>query len=213
MLKKWVQVIIDLLLPKKEEARRAELVSKETLEGLFRPQLTKEIWITSFFPYANPDVRALIRAVKFYGVVVPLREVGALIAEYLIEIVADKKSLSGWDTPIIVPIPSSQQRIEKRGYNQAERFARHIYEEMEEWTEFDPSSLSRVERASQTHIEKSERETNVLGAFTVHDGKNIIGRHIILVDDVVLSGSTLKDARRALLSAGAADVIAITIAH
>lgn len=210
---KWLETIIDFVLPKKEDAQLAESVSKETLEALFHPRLAKEVWITSFFPYANHHIRALIRGIKFYGVVTPLPVVGTMIGEYLVEIIADKKSLSGWVTPIVIPIPSSSERLRNRGYNQAERFARHIYEEIKEWAELDTHSLTRTERKSQTHIAKSERERNVAGAFTVLDPRAILGRHIILIDDVVLSGGTLKDARRALLSAGAADVLAIAIAH
>jgi predicted amidophosphoribosyltransferase len=82
-----------------------------------------------------------------------------------------------------------------------------------ESVEFEPSILKREERESQTHIPRATREGNVANSFFVPDGTSVEGRHVILVDDVVESAGTMKDARRALLSAGAAGVFGIAIAH
>ncbi len=209
----WLKNIIDLIFPPKEDARKAESLTPEELLALFHPRLAKESWIVSLFPYTHPSVRALIRGVKFYDVKQPLPIVGALAGEYLIESIADKKTFSGWNTPLLVPIPSSKKRLWERGYNQAERFAAHIYESLGDSVIYAPEILAREDRESQTRVARSQREENTAGAFFVPDSEKVSGKYIILVDDVVESAGTMNDARRALIEANAADVFGVAIAH
>jgi predicted amidophosphoribosyltransferase len=209
----WLRAFIDLIFPPKEDARRAESLTREELEALFHPRLAKEAWIISLFPYTHPSVRALIRGVKFYDVRKPLSIVGEIAGEYLIETIADKKTFSGWDTPLLVPMPSSKKRFRERGYNQAERIALSIYELLPGSVIYAPEVLAREERESQTRVARSKRLENTVGAFFLPNPEKVSGKHIILVDDVVESAGTMKDARRALLKAGAADVFGVAIAH
>ena len=209
----WLSTILDALLPPKEDAARASHITEDELQKLFHPRLAKEVWIISLFPYSNPSVRALIRGVKFYGVTAPLSAVGAIAGECLLEYISDKQSFAGWNTPLLIPIPSSEKRMRERGYNQAERFASALLPTLMEAVEFAPDALRRTERQSQTRIPRAARESNVAGAFFVTDSGKVSGRQVILIDDVVESAGTMNDARRALLSAGAADVFGIAIAH
>lgn len=213
MLHSWLSTVLDLVLPQKEDVRKAEALTREDLEILFHPRLAKEAWIVSLFPYAHPSVRALIRAIKFYGIQKPLPLLGEIVGEYLLEAIADKKTFSGWNTPLLVPIPSSKKRFRERGYTQAERIARHIYESLRSSVLYAPEILEREERKSQTMVRRSERKKNVSKTFFVPQNRHIKGQYIILVDDVVESAATLNDARRALLQAGAADVFGVAIAH
>lgn len=212
-MRQWLSTILDALLPPKEDAKRASQITETELVTLFHPRLAREAWIMSLFPYSNPLVRALIRGVKFYGVTTPLPYVGRIVGEYLLEYIFEKKSFSGWDMPLIIPIPSSEKRLRERGYNQAERFASALMPTLTESAQFAPNALAREDRESQTRIARSAREKNATGSFYIPEGVNISGKHIILIDDVVESGGTMKDARRALLSANAADVFGVAIAH
>lgn len=208
-----LSTILDALLPKNVDAKRASAITETDLQKSFHPRLAREAWIISFFPYSNPTVRALIRGVKFYGITAPLPAVGSIVGEYLLEHISEKRSFAGWNTPLLVPIPSSKKRMRERGYNQAERFAFALLPTLMESVEFAPEVLMREERESQTRISRKEREHNVAGAFSVSDATKVFGRHVILIDDVVESAGTMNDARRALLSAGAADVFGVAIAH
>jgi predicted amidophosphoribosyltransferase len=79
-------------------------------------------------------------------------------------------------------------------------------------TEFAPNALTRVkETRSQVGLSKSERQKNVLGAFQAGAGVN--GKNILVLDDVSTTGSTLSSSAEALLSSGAKDVYALTVAR
>lgn len=208
-----LKTVIDWIFPPKDDVQHAEALTLEDFEKIFHPRLAKEAWIVAMFPYSHPSVRALIRSVKFYAATKPLPLVGGLIGDYLIEYISDKKLFSGWNTPLLIPIPSSKKRLRERGYNQTERFAFHIYESLGEAVTYEPHVLAREERESQTRVPRSKREANAASAFFATQPEKIRGKQIILIDDVVESAGTMKDARRALLSAGAADVLGIAIAH
>lgn len=213
MLQSLLSTILDALLPKNVDAERAATITEAELQKLFHPRVAREAWIISLFPYNNPSVRALIRGVKFYGVTTPLTAIGGIVGEYLLEYISEKKSFAGWNTPLLVPIPSSSKRLRERGYNQAERFASALLPTLMESAEFAPEVLDRAERQSQTRVSREARNSNVAGAFSVSDPVKVTGRHVILIDDVVESAGTMNDARRALMNAGAAGVFGVAIAH
>lgn len=212
MLHSLLSTILDALLPKNTDAKRASTITETDLQKLFHPRLAREAWIISLFPYSNPTVRALIRGVKFYGITAPLPAVGVLAGEYLLEHIYEKKSFAGWGTPLLIPMPSSQKRMRDRGYNQAERFASALLPTLMEAVEFAPHVLVREERESQTRILREQRKANVAGAFSVSSPEKVLGRQVILIDDVVESAGTMNDARRALINAGAAEVFGVAIA-
>ncbi len=123
---------------------------------------------------------------------------------------------------IIAPIPPSKSGGKKRGYNQSEIIARALFENASFASCIEKNILEKIkqtERQATIH-ERARRLKNMEGAFAIND-KYLAGKFknylndkiIILVDDVTTTGATLHDARRALLSAGANTVLAITIAH
>ncbi len=73
-------------------------------------------------------------------------------------------------------------------------------------------------RSKRTHAQartdhKSERIMNMENAFSVPDTSIVQGRDIILLDDVITTGSTLHEASRALRNAGARDILCVAVAH
>jgi len=77
--------------------------------------------------------------------------------------------------------------------------------------EFAPKALMRrKETRSQVGLSKQERQKNVLGAF---QAAGVSGKNILVLDDVSTTGSTLSSSAEALLSAGAKDVYALTVAR
>lgn len=94
------------------------------------------------------------------------------------------------DIDCIVPLPLSKKRLRKRGYNQSERLAQGISQ-----VTGLPVRCDIVERAidnpSQTQLSAQERERNVQGIFRLCPTKDIANQHILLVDDIITTGSTL----------------------
>ncbi|MFA5876932.1 MAG: phosphoribosyltransferase family protein [Candidatus Paceibacterota bacterium] len=206
--------ILDALIPISSESAIARSLSEETLAELLHPMIHRDKqWIVALFPYRNPKVRALIRAIKYRGEKAPLPALGRILADEIIQILADKKTLGGWRNPLLVPIPSSSARLKSRGYNQVERITLATLPHLEAEVTYAPDVLGREDRASQVEVLKSEREKNIAGAFSVIRPEKVSGMHVILIDDVAETGTTLSDAKRALIGAGASEVIAITLAH
>lgn len=213
MMPHWVQKLLDWTFPPKDDVRIAKNITEDGIANLFHPKVVREAWIIALLPYTDWRIRSLIRSVKFYGEKTPLPLVGRVVSEYVLETVSDKKLFSGWSVPLLIPMPTSAKRLRERGYNQVERLAENMMPFLDGVVEYSPNVLQRKERPSQVRIERSKRENNIKGAFFVQQPKLVQGRQIILLDDVVESGATLQDARRACLEAGAADVLGIAIAH
>ena len=108
--------------------------------------------------------------------------------------------------------PLSKKRLKQRGYDQAELLARAIGAQL--GLEPKPLLVKARDIPAQSGIEEeAARRANVLGAYVPLPGAQISGRRILLADDVVTSGSTLSECARTLLSAGAAEVCAVTLAQ
>ena len=77
-----------------------------------------------------------------------------------------------------------------------------------------PDALART-RATEPQIELSaaERRVNVKGAFSVRGAERVAGKRILLLDDVMTTGSTMDECAKELKKAGASAVIAVSIAR
>ena len=73
--------------------------------------------------------------------------------------------------------------------------------------------MKNRETKRQTTLKRSERLSNVKNSFGVLDAKNISGKNIIIIDDVVTTGATLREAKKVLIHAGARKVLCVAIAH
>ena len=136
-----------------------------------------------------------------------------LLYESLIQNEEFNKILSlSKDDIVFVPIPLSSNRFKKRGYNQAEILAKGLSRK------FGFPCLNLLKRVretkSQVGLNKKERKENVSGAFEIINHKSLIINHnIILVDDVLTTGSTFSEASSILKRSGANKVWAVAFAR
>ena len=108
-----------------------------------------------------------------------------------------------WQMPVdlVVGIPLHSHREKKRGYNQSDLLAHHFCNQVD--LVEDKSALQRVRNTSpQVGLSANERTINVANAFVANRSK-VAGKHILLIDDVCTTGSTLKAAAEALMAMGA----------
>ena len=113
---------------------------------------------------------------------------------------------------VMIPVPLHYTRILKRRFNQSALLAKEINKL--NGIPVDFGSLGR-RRKTRPQVEFSghERINNVKGAFIVKNPARIKGKRILLLDDVMTTGSTLKECALALKRAGAKSVDTLTIAR
>ena len=91
----------------------------------------------------------------------------------------------------IVPIPLAPKRLKKRGYNQSERLAHGI--SLVTNIPVDTTSVIRTtNNGTQTHLTAEDRAQNVSNIFALSDTPTLAGKHVLIVDDVITTGSTTK---------------------
>jgi len=113
---------------------------------------------------------------------------------------------------ILISVPLHKIRYRERDFNQAELICRSIASVIPVVVE--TGILVRTRNTySQTRLEADERMKNVKDALRVRDTESVRGRTIILVDDVVTTGSTMNSCARCLKNAGAGKVVGLALAR
>jgi len=115
---------------------------------------------------------------------------------------------------LVVPVPLARGRLLRRQYNQAAVLAQELSRRTA--LRFDPHMLERTRATrAQVGLSHEERRRNVRGAFRIapHRAGSVLGRSLLLIDDVVTTGATVEACGRALKAGGAArvDVLALAL--
>ncbi|WP_306141859.1 ComF family protein [Roseibium sp. MMSF_3412] len=114
---------------------------------------------------------------------------------------------------LIVPVPLHWGRMISRRFNQAGALAQVIAKEC--GGSYEPDILKRQKRTRrQVGLSAKERQKNVRSAFSVDKTRldRLEGRHVVLIDDVITTGSTIAACTKTLLGGGAASVDILTFA-
>lgn len=153
----------------------------------------------------NDAVEKIIHEMKFFR----KRKLCRRVGEYLAELAVDEESLTSSDA--LVPVPLHRARLRERGYNQSELLAGAISDRIGLPVQAD--LVERVRRTkAQSQLSAAERQANVEEAFKVLRPKQVQGKCLILVDDVMTTGATLNACADALLRAGASCILGLTVA-
>jgi ComF family protein len=115
---------------------------------------------------------------------------------------------------LILPVPLHHRKLQIRGYNQAAMFAQGLSENMD--IPYDTASFVRnTATETQTKKSKLERWENVKNKFSVLNEEAIRGKHLLLVDDVITTGSTLEACAQILLQVDGVKIslASIAVAH
>ena len=116
-----------------------------------------------------------------------------------------------WGIDLMIPVPLGKQRLKERGYNQVALVAQPLAYQV--GLQYAPRALWKSrETRSQVGLNVSQRRENVHSAYQA-DPAIVKRKSILLMDDVATTGSTISSCTEALMSAGARDVYAITIAR
>ena len=151
-------------------------------------------------------VREVIHSFK-YGRQLHLRhQLGRWLGETL-----EDPRLAGRRFDFIVPVPLHPARQRERGFNQADLLAAALHRS----SGIPLRNILQRTRytTTQTQFDRSERMENLKDAFRLRRGGNVQGLRMLLVDDVLTTGSTLSECASVLRAAGALSVHATTVAR
>jgi ComF family protein len=202
-----LSALLDLIFPPRpEEAHVAKLTLDQVSMRLDVRTIPHGV---ALMPYHDETIRALVCEAKYHNNSIAQKHIAACIQK---RIEVTPRGTDGSLT--IIPIPLSEKRIRERGYNQVAEIMRYV--RMPQGVVTESQVLIRTRHTiPQTQLAKEQRRTNVIGAFVVspHATRAIEKKHILLVDDVTTTGSTLDEARRALIRGGAKKVTVLAFAH
>lgn len=154
------------------------------------------------FLYEEP-LSGVIHRLKYDGHFALARMLGDLMAE----------RWPLWAEPVeaLAPVPLHARRQRRRGFNQAELLARRLGQ-LTGLPVLTRSIQRERHTQPQIHLKPDERATNVAGAFAA-TGSDLQDRHVLLIDDVYTTGSTMNATAEAVLAAGARRVSAYCVAR
>lgn len=156
--------------------------------------------VAACFPYEKGFRRTLHR-LKFQEERALARPLGTLMAE--------AASSLGEDFDGVTWVPMSPQKLRRRGYNQSELLAKAVAKELglPAW-----DLLEQVrETDTQHNLTRAQRADNVRGAYRAKSAA--LGKRVLLVDDIVTTGATLRACAQGLYGAGAQKVCAVCAAN
>lgn len=217
MRKPLLNSILNLIFPPHPDVVKAHDVGRAQLLNLM--QYRTAVGKTTFtcLPYHNARVRSVIRANKFYGDSHSSVVLGAVLEEALFTFFDDHALTLQWNHPIITPIPAAPKRKRERGYNQVVHIMQTLPPDVLAECSYRPDILKRDNRESQSWLSRSERKENIKNSFYV---PNAIARSgelneasVLIIDDVIESGATMKDAIRAFKAVGVRHVAGIALAQ
>jgi ComF family protein len=161
------------------------------------------------YSYATPAVRTILGAYKFSS----RSGAGDALFRLTQRACANVATLLPGEPVVLVPIPLASRRERERGFNQAERFAQALLPACPDGSRVESLLVRTRMTAQQSMLPKEERAGNVAHAFALRKGAVLPGVPIVIVDDVVTSGETLRAAVAVLRTAGATRISALTFAH
>jgi ComF family protein len=166
---------------------------------------------TAYGSYES-GLRELIHLLKYEQI----RPAANVLGRMLAEAIADLEPLFGDNLPLVVPVPLHSRKLRQRGFNQSELIARAAVKlrPAECRMQLRSEVLQRCrETRSQIGLSRHQRRENMRGAFAVAKAEEIAGREVLLVDDVLTTGTTASECARVLRRAGASKVFVATVAR
>jgi len=155
--------------------------------------------------YYRGAVRKSILRYKFRGLSAYATVYGKLLADCI-------REHTDMEYDIITWVPLSSKRERSRGYDQAMLLALATALELDDVAAETLRKPHDVQAQSELGG-KEERRANISGAYIASDPELVLGKCVLLIDDVITTGSTLSECARVLLSAGATRIMCATLAR
>lgn len=213
---KYINIIHNLLFPTKnlcysckEQYNNIEKFLCNNCRG-FLEVLNREIEMDSFHIekayYSlmyNRFVRELIRDFKFNGKSYLYKPLG----EIMINTIMDKGL---YNMDLILYVPSHRRKEAIRGYNQSELLASYISKSLD--IPISHNNLIKIKHTrDQSRLDKYNREDNLRNAFKLKNKVEIYNKKILLIDDIITTGSTMMECSNILIKNEAREVVGLAL--
>jgi ComF family protein len=199
--------LFHFLFPPSENEMR---ITNSTIESFMQRteiRCTNEVY--SILRYQDAYVRSAIHLLKFHNHTQAKKLLSAALVYYL--------SQARTDEYVIIPIPLSKKRERTRGYNQVTEVIRTASPSLARAT-LELNILLRTRNTTpQTSLPRTQRLHNVQNAFAIKNKlvakEKLTGQHVVLVDDVLTTGATLKAACKILATCEPRSITCVALAH
>lgn len=188
------------------------LIPKVTYEDLseLNEKLDADISFSYFSFREGDEFSKIIYQLKYGG----MKNLGIFLGELIgheLQIIIETNNIKDFD--YIFPVPLFKTKLRERGFNQSEYICKGIVQYLNSEMVFDLAERVR-HTSTQTKLNRDERITNVKDAFVFNEKhkESISGKRIIIVDDVVTTGSTLNEVVKVLKENNSGEVMACTVA-
>ena len=180
--------------------------------------ILKKIERTKIKKVKNKNFNEMAYIFKYEGVIrkclldYKFNELGYLYKTFS-EIIIKNKKISRFikKYDIIIPVPVHKKRKKQRGYNQTELIARKVAKEL--GITFENNVLLKTKNTKpQSTLNKEDRMLNAKGVYTVKHEEKIMGKKVLIIDDIYTTGSTLNECSRVIRTANPAKIGILTIA-
>ncbi len=153
--------------------------------------------------YDNQLVQKAVHLLKYKSV--------ADLAKPLAEVILNNTAVSKLENDnLIIPVPLHRRRQRERGFNQSDLIAKALADRLD-WEMRDDVLIRKKHTTPQMKLDREDRLQNLKDAFELR--KPLPNKNIVLVDDVLTTGSTLRECARVLKKYGAKIITAVCVAH
>lgn len=165
--------------------------------------------------YKNSLVEKSLKFLKYRFISDLEQPLSVLMKKYLKWLTLDKKFNVFETSPLLVPVPLHPRRLNWRGFNQSELLAKDIADtfQMEMAGDVIERTVNAIPQAGIK--EKEERLKNLNGIFKIRKNHScdLLGREVLLIDDVCTTGATLNECAKVLKANGTSKVIGLVVAR
>lgn len=166
------------------------LVRKNEAFQKFYGKLPVEYAGAMFWFHKKGIVQEMIHKLKYKG----QQEIGGAVGHWYAPYLSDLTQ----NIDAIIPVPLHPKKQKQRGYNQVEKFGKALAESLDVTYE-DHLLIRNIYANSQTKKNRADRSDNSQSVFGISGIPDEIGKHYLIVDDVLTTGATLEACGRALL--------------
>lgn len=157
--------------------------------------------------YRQKILKELIHNFKYKKIAQIKNEIGELVVKYL-----ESVNFESSKEQILVPVPLHKKRLSDRGFNQSELIAKELGKHFNIPVYNNIISRKKYTKHQTLEQKRKERKENLKDAFSTRPNISLKNKEVILVDDVITTGATLKECAKTLAKTNPKKITAIVVA-